>query len=183
MMRHSLWAAFAAVIFFHRRADDVRAGTRTRTAGKVAKGTEAEGSSISRATPLFGVAADTTRMRSTRRYLACIALAGLLTACTQAQSLRDTVATGYYVGDTSVEDAAACVSSDWSKKPLPVNVVPLLGGTSIQLSDGAGGKMVALVDVLATGATTTAKYYSKPGVDSSYSDTVMDCLHATSSIQ
>ena len=135
------------------------------------------------ATPILRFSPDTIRMRDTRRYLACIALAALLTACTQAQGLRDTVATGYYVGDASVEDVASCISSDWSKKPLSMSVVPLLGGTSIQLSDGAAGKMVALVDVVATGATTTARYYSKPGVDSSYSDAVMDCLHATSSIQ
>lgn len=118
-----------------------------------------------------------------RRYLACIAFAGLLTACTQAQGLRDTVATGYYVGDVSVDDVAGCVSANWSKKPLHMTVVPLFGGTSIQLKDGANGNLVALVDVVATGATTTAKYYSKSGVDSSYSDAVMDCLHAISSIQ
>lgn len=140
-----------------------------------------------RATPILLFCPDTNGMRNTHsilgRHLVFAVFAGLLAACSQAGSLRDTVATGYYVGDVSVEDVAACVSSAWSKKPLPVNVVQLLGGTSIQLMDGASGKMVALVDVLATGATTTAKYYSKPDVDSSYSDAVMDCLHATSSIQ
>jgi len=118
-----------------------------------------------------------------KRHLACIVFAGLLTACTQAQSLRDTVATGYYVGEASVDDVATCVSGDWSKKPLQMAIVPLFGGTSIQLRNGADGKLVALVDIVATGVTTTGKYYSKPGVDASYSDDVMDCLHATSSIQ
>ncbi|HEV7123512.1 MAG TPA: hypothetical protein VGN24_08810 [Rhodanobacter sp.] len=118
-----------------------------------------------------------------RRYLGCIAFVGVLAACTQAQGLRDTVATGYYVGDMSVDDVVACVSADWSKKPLHMTVVPLFGGTSVQLKDRADVNMVALVDVVATGATTTAKYYSKPGADPSYSNAVMDCLHATSSIQ
>ena len=118
-----------------------------------------------------------------KRHLALVVFAGLLAACSQAQSLRDTPATGYYVGDVSVDDAVACISADWSKKPLPMTIVPLFGGTSIQLKDRADGKLVALVDVVATASTTTGKYYSSPGVDSSYSDAVMDCLHATSSIQ
>ncbi|HZX72024.1 MAG TPA: hypothetical protein VFE77_14520 [Rhodanobacter sp.] len=118
-----------------------------------------------------------------RRHLVCIGVAALLSACTQAQSLRDTRATGYYVGTVSVSDVADCVSSAWSNKPLHMQVVPLFGGTSIQLEDGANGALVALVDVVATGPTTTAKYYSKSAESSAYSDEVMDCMHATTSIQ
>ncbi|MEO7050301.1 MAG: hypothetical protein ABI128_01420 [Rhodanobacter sp.] len=118
-----------------------------------------------------------------KRHLACIAIIGLLAACTQAQSLRDQRAAGYYVSDVSVSDAVGCVSASWSKKPLQMAVVPLFGGTSIQLKDGTDGTLVALVDVIATGATTTAKYYSKSGEDSWYSEQVMDCMHATTSIQ
>lgn len=118
-----------------------------------------------------------------RRYLACIGAAALLGACTQAQGLRDTRATGYYVGTVSVSDVAGCVSAAWSNKPLHMQVVPLVGGTSIQLTAGADGTLVALVDVVATGPTTTAKYYSKSGESSAYSNEVMDCMHATTSIQ
>lgn len=117
-----------------------------------------------------------------KRYLACMAVVGLLTACTDAQSLRDTVATGYYVGDQSVDNIVACVSGSWSKKSARMAVVPMFGGTSIQLRDGEGGSMVALVDIVATGATTTAKYHSKPGQDAWFSEQVMDCMHATHSI-
>ena len=117
-----------------------------------------------------------------KRYLACMAVVGLLTACTDAQSLRDSVATGYYVGDRSVEEVVACVSGSWSKKPAQMAVVPLFGGTSIQLRDGEGGPMIALVDIVATGATTTARYHSKAGQQDWYSEQVMDCMHATSSI-
>ena len=117
-----------------------------------------------------------------KRYLACMAVVGLLTACTDAQSLRDTVATGYYVGDRSVDEVAACVSGSWSKKSAQMAVVPLFGGTSIQLRDGEGGPMFALVDIVATGSTTTARYHSKTGQRDWYAEQVMDCMHATSSI-
>lgn len=117
-----------------------------------------------------------------RRYLACIGFAALLNACTQAQSLRDTRATGYYVGTVSVGDVADCVSTAWSNKSPHVEVVPLFGGTSVQLQDNTQGTLVALVDVVATGQSTTAKYYSKSGVSSEYSNEVMNCMHATRSI-
>lgn len=117
-----------------------------------------------------------------RRHLACIGVAVLLSACTQAQGLRDTRATGYYVGTRSVSDVAACVSAAWSNKPLHMQMVPLFGGTSIQLHDGADGTLVGLVDVLATGSTTTAKFYSKSAISPAYSNEVMDCMHATTSI-
>ena len=118
-----------------------------------------------------------------KAHLACIVAAGMLAACTQVQSLRDTVATGYYVSDTSVEDVATCVSGRWSNTSTQMSVVPTPGGTSIQLRDISDGSLVALVDIVATGPTTTAKYYAKPGQDGSYADRVMDCMHATSSIQ
>lgn len=118
-----------------------------------------------------------------KRYLACAAVIGLMSACTQEQSLRDTVATGYYVSNQSVEDVATCVSGRWSGKSAQLVVVPLAGGTSIELWEGANGPLLEMVDILATGATTTAKYYAKSGHDSWYSDQVMDCMHATSSIQ
>ncbi len=118
-----------------------------------------------------------------KRHLACATVIGLLSACTQQQSLRNTAATGYYVSSETVEDASNCVSGRWSGKSTELSVVPLAGGTSIELWDGANGPLLALVDILATGATTTAKYYSKSGHDSWYSDQVMDCMHATSSIQ
>ncbi len=117
-----------------------------------------------------------------KRHLACTAVIGLISACTQEQSLRNTAATGYYVGDQTVEDVATCVSGRWSGKSDQLAVVPLAGGTSIELWDGANGPLLELVDILATGATTTAKYYSKSGHPSWYSDQVMDCMHATSSI-
>jgi hypothetical protein len=117
-----------------------------------------------------------------KRYLTCIAVVGLLSACTQVQSLRDSPATGYYVGDRSVDEVVACVSGSWSKRSAQMGVVPMFGGTSIQLRDGADGPMVALVDIVATGPTTTAKYYAKAGQDAWFSEQVMDCMHATSSI-
>ena len=117
-----------------------------------------------------------------KRYLACMAVAGLLAACTQAQSLRNSPATGYYVGDRSVDEVVACVTGKWSGKSTHMDTVALFGGTSIQLRDGEGGPMVAMADIVATGATTTAKYYSKTGQKDLYSEQVMDCMHATSSI-
>ena len=117
-------------------------------------------------------------------HLACIVAIGLLAACSQAETLRDTEATGYYVSDTSVEDAATCVSGAWSNKSTQMAVVPTAGGTSIQLRNPTDGSMVVLVDIIATGPTTTAKYYSKrPGENAAYANQVMDCMHATSSIQ
>ncbi|MGH8158532.1 MAG: hypothetical protein ACREPQ_10475 [Rhodanobacter sp.] len=117
-----------------------------------------------------------------KRYLACIAVVGLLTACTQAQSLRDSRASGYYVSDQSVDEVVACVSGKWSGKSAHMDAVQLFGGTSLQLWGGDGGSMIALVDIVATGATTTAKYHSKSGQQDWYSEQVMDCMHATSSI-
>jgi len=117
-----------------------------------------------------------------KRYLAFIAVVGLLSACTEVQSLRDSPATGYYVGDRSVDEVVACVSGSWSKRSAQMAVVPMFGGTSIQLRDGAGGPMVALVDIVATGPTTTAKYHANAGQDAWFSEQVMDCMHATSSI-
>jgi hypothetical protein len=116
-----------------------------------------------------------------KRYLACITVVGLLAACTQAQSLRDSRAAGYYVGDQSVDDVVACVSGKWSGKTTHMDAVQLFGGTSLQLRDGEGS-MIALVDIVATGSTTTARYHSKTGQQDWYSDQVMDCMHATSSI-
>ena len=116
-------------------------------------------------------------------HLACIVVVALLTACTQVENLRDKDATGYYVGDTSVEDAVTCVSGGWANKSTQMAVVPTLGGTSIQLRDTKSGSIVAMVDIVATGPTTTAKYYAKPGQDAAYADKVMDCMHASSSIQ
>ncbi|WP_077444428.1 hypothetical protein [Rhodanobacter sp. C05] len=118
-----------------------------------------------------------------KRYLACIAVVGLLSACTDAQSLRDSAPSGYYVADRSVDEVVACVSGSWSKRSAHMAVVPMFGGTSIQLRDGADGPMVALVDIVATGPTTTAKYHSNAGQDVWFSEQVMDCMHATSSIQ
>lgn len=118
-----------------------------------------------------------------KRYLACAAVIGLMSACTQEQSLRDTVATGYYVSNQTVEKIANCVSGRWSAKSAQLSAVPLAGGKSIEVWDGARGPLLEMVDIVATGATTTAKYYSKSGHDSWYSDQVMDCMHATSSIQ
>lgn len=116
-------------------------------------------------------------------HLACIVAATLLTACTQAESLRDKDATGYYVGDTSAEDAVNCVTGAWSNKSTEMAVVPTPGGTSIQLRDARDGSIVAMVDIATTGPTTTAKYYANPGQDAAYAHKVMGCMHATSSIQ
>jgi hypothetical protein len=117
-----------------------------------------------------------------KRYLACAAVIGLLSACTQEQSLRDTRAAGYYVTDQTVEAVETCVTGKWATKSAQLGVVQLSGGTSVEVWDGKSGPLIALVDILATGATTTAKYYSKSGDRSWYSDQVMDCMHATHSI-
>ena len=81
-----------------------------------------------------------------------------------------------------MDEVVACVSGSWSKRSAQMGVVPMFGGTSIQLRDGADGPMVALVDIVATGPTTTAKYHAKAGQDAWFSEQVMDCMHATSSI-
>lgn len=117
-----------------------------------------------------------------KRYLGCAVVLGLLGACTQQQSLRDARAAGYYVSDQTVQEVATCVSGKWASKSAQLGFVQLTGGTSVEVWDGKNGPLIALVDILATGATTTAKYYSKSGNRSWYSDQVMDCMHATHSI-
>lgn len=117
-----------------------------------------------------------------KRRLISAAVIGLLTACTQGQSLRNTRAAGYYVTDQSVQVVANCVAGKWTTKTARLHEVELTGGNSIEVWDSENQAMIALVDIVATGPTTTAKYYSRSGDRSWYSDQVMDCMHATHSI-
>ncbi len=62
-----------------------------------------------------------------KAHLGGIVAAGMLVACTEVQSLRDTVATEYSISDTSVEDFATCVSGRWTKTSAQMSAVPTPG--------------------------------------------------------
>lgn len=112
-----------------------------------------------------------------KRHMACVISLTLLSGCSSVAKLRDSTPTAAYLGSNSVEDVVACVTGAWSAKPLRMTTAQMFGGTSIQLQDNAGGPIVALVDIKAVGANTTAKYYSQlPYDDTWYFEQVKHCM-------
>lgn len=112
-----------------------------------------------------------------KKYLICAALLMLLSACSSAGNLRNSAPTAVYAGDTSAEQVTSCVSSAWAKKHYQVTAVPLLSGTSLQIQDTATSPVLALVDIVPTGAKTVAKYYSRMVDDDSwFFGQVKDCM-------
>ncbi|MBB6244013.1 hypothetical protein HDE79_003488 [Rhodanobacter sp. MP1X3] len=113
-----------------------------------------------------------------KRYMAGIIAVTLLSACSSAGKLRDTVPTAVYVGSSSASDVISCVSNAWATKHFQIDTVPLPSGTSLQLRENDSGPVLALVDVTPTaGGTTTAKYYSQmPDDDTWFFQQVKSCM-------
>lgn len=100
-----------------------------------------------------------------------------LSACSSAGNLRNGTPTAVYMGDSSASDVVSCVSTAWQTKHYQVNPVPLVSGTSLQLQESDSGPVLALVDIVPTGANTKATYYSRmPDDDSWFFRQVKDCM-------
>lgn len=112
-----------------------------------------------------------------KKYVASIAAAISLAACSSAGNLRNDAPTAAYRGTSSVGDVASCVSSAWATKPFKIANVPLVSGTSLQLRQTDSSPVLALVDITPVGDHTTAKYYSRmPDDDTWFFKQVKECM-------
>ncbi|MBB6247895.1 hypothetical protein [Rhodanobacter sp. A1T4] len=112
-----------------------------------------------------------------KKYLSGGALLMALSACSSAGSLRNGTPTAVYMGSSSASDVVSCVSTAWATKHYQIDAVPLTSGTSLQLAESDSSPVLALVDIVPTGANTKATYYSRmPDDDTWFFQQVKSCM-------